>query len=253
MKIKGTNTTTCAIQNGQPGFVNMSLRMKSQESNALVYKRVMPFAPNNRINQSGQGKLFLWHDESNRYGLCWDAGREFDAEPVRLMLENSFTEYNVPLVLKTAQNDINMIKNAGSKARGIIVLTNPLRYALFLGKIEWHLEEMLEQIRSNEPVRRENQTAGAAEKTGETQPHPDRSGLGIYYRDLLAGMIGLEQELVENLRPQDKGENIRRQARRLAIDMTLLIKMVCDCADDEKNTEDAGIRRLTNNIQRWAM
>jgi len=166
-------------------------------------------------------------------------------------------------VLKTAQNNIIMINNAGSdKARGIIVLTNPIRYALFLGKVEWHLEEMLEQIRSHEPVRRENQTAGAAEKTGKTQPHPDRAGLparpglsgwGVYYRDLLAGMIGLEQELVENLRPQNQGENIRRQARRLAIDMTLVMKMVSDCADDENNTEDAGIRRLTNNIQRWAM
>ena len=240
------------MRNDRPGFAALPLRLKSRESNALVYQRIMPFAPNNRINQTGQGKLFLWHDESNHYGLCWDAGREFDAEPVRLMLENSFTEYNVPLVLKTAQNNIIMINNAGSdKARGIIVLTNPIRYALFLGKIEWHLEEMLEQIRSNNPIRRGNQMSGATEKAGER--HPNRPGLAIYYQDLLDGMIGLEQELLENLRPQNEGENIRRQARRLAIDMTLLIKMVCGCADNEKNTDDADIRRLTNNIQRWAM
>lgn len=276
MEIKGTGDPAyigkgcsglndkAALSDSRAVTKNMSLRLKSRESNALVYKRMASFDPDNRINQSGTGKLFLWHDESNRYGLCWDVGKELNAKSVRLMLEDSFTEYNVPLVIKTAHDNIFTIKKAddGDRARGIIVLANPVRYALFLGKIEWHLEEILEEIRGSEPVQREGRMSGA----GENRPtHPNRSDLSVYYQDMLVGMIGLEQELVGNLRPQNEGENIRRQARRLAIDMTLLIEMVCDClpvsrcpsgqtdATEVKNTDDAGIRRLAGRIQRWAM
>jgi len=118
-KIKETNTAAGSIKDSNPCLAALPLRIKSRENNALVYKRIMPFAPNNRINQSGQGKLFLWHDELNRYGLYWDAGQELNAKTIRLILDDSFTEYNVPLVLKTAQNNIIMINNAGSdKARG---------------------------------------------------------------------------------------------------------------------------------------
>lgn len=196
------------------------------------------------LNHSADNKVIFWQDENHEYGLCLDFGARVSAGIVKVLLEKSFTQYKVPLLGRGNEDTITILEDDQFQdfygIDGIIALAQPPFYALYNGKMERDLKEILEWIQEHkESLQTEHNeiylgTAHAAyahvndreelvfeNKTSQIVFQYGKA-LKINPLNLLPATIGLEQKLLSTLGPDGHWSDIKR----LALDMTLLQELL---------------------------